>query len=172
MIFQTSCAYNLGIAKFRTWFTPFLEGSFITGYKEIRIGLQLAETIWLPPHRALFGVSFFSKILVPNLTTRTIYQAPVKIRGQSSLAIAGHGSRLHAETPPCPMATCGEVGAQALVTTSTLGLGSGCSCLGGHCWRKRGSSQWSCYMDIMEVLGTLQMEKHVFDRHWNLEPLD
>lgn len=115
---------------------------------------------------------FFFKILVPNLTTRTIYQAPVKIRGQSSLAIAGHGSRLHAETPPCPMATCGEVGAQALVTTSTLGLGSGCSCLGGHCWRKRGSSQWSCYMDIMEVLGTLQMEKRVFDRHWNLEPLD
>lgn len=101
---------------------------------------------------------FFFKILVPNLTTRTIYQAPVKNCGQSSLAIAGHGSRLHAETPPCPMATRGQVGAQALVTTSTLGLGSGCSCLGGHCWRKRDSSQWSCYMDIMEVLGTLQME--------------
>lgn len=52
-----------------------------------------------------FVLVFFSQYLVPNLTTRTNYQAPVKNCGQSSLAIAGHCSRLYAETPPCPMAS-------------------------------------------------------------------
>lgn len=164
MIFQTSCAYNLGIAKFGTRFTPLLEGSFITGYKEIGIGLQLAESIWLPPHRALFGGVFF-KILVPNLTTRTIYQAPVKNRGQSSLAIAGHCSRLHAETPPCPTARCGQVGAQA-------GVGFWLQLLGGSLLKEEGQQPVKLLHGHYGSAGDIADGKHVFHQHWNLEPLD
>lgn len=86
-----SCACNPRIVRFGTWFTPFLEGSFIAGCKETTTDLHLVENSWLPPHRV--GVFFyFPKILVPNLTTMTNYQAPVKNYRQSSQAIAAETS--------------------------------------------------------------------------------
>lgn len=103
-----SCAFNLRIVRFGTWFTPLLEGSFIAGCKETRTDLHLAETSWLPPHRALF---YLPKILVPNLTTETNYQAPVKNRRQSNQAIAGHCSR----DLSCPVVSCRSVGGWGLV---------------------------------------------------------
>lgn len=85
-----SCVYHLRTVRFGTWFTPLLEGSFIARCKETRTELHLAENRWLPPHRVLF---YFPKILVPNLTTKTSYQAPVKNYRRSSQATA-------AETAP------------------------------------------------------------------------
>lgn len=135
-----SCAYNLRIVRFGTWFTPLLEGSFIAGCKEARTDLHLSENSWLPPHRSLF---YFPKILVPNLTTKTNYQAPVKNYRQSSQAIAAEISHAFGM-----MQVSGRPGSGNQV----LGLCSGCSCLGSNCWRKRISSQRGCYTHMLQTL--------------------
>lgn len=54
---------------------------------------------------------YFPKLLVPNLTTKTNYQAPVKNCRQSNQAIAGHCSR----DLSCPVVSGRSVGGWGLV---------------------------------------------------------
>lgn len=153
-----SCVYHLRTVRFGTWFTPLLEGSFIAGCKETRTELHLAENRWLPPHRVLF---YFPKILVPNLTT--------KLSGSCQklqTVQPGHCSR----DCSCPVVWCSSsfISGKPRSGNQVLGLGSGCSCLGSNCWRKRGSSQWICYIHMLQ---TLQVESVVLASTEILNPM-
>lgn len=102
-----SCACNPRIVRFGTWFTPFLEGSFIAGCKETTTDLHLVENSWLPPHR----VGFFF-LFSQDFSTKLDNNDKLSGSCQKLQTVQpGHCSRDFS----CPVVWCRSVGSQDLV---------------------------------------------------------